>query len=206
MATTPDSTGTNPDRFDDLFWQSETEPITEDDAFLTRIVETADLPALLAAIAAATRYSSLLTDDLMPPLTPVDTAGHPHGGMSPAQQERARAVALAGLQRLRDEAITSVDLLPDADVTAILRYLTGGRENWYPTLKHELDLAADKLGDTLAKITPPTGPSTTSPTGAPFTRSSSGPVSRASPPRTASRKPGCPSRSSKTPRTSAARG
>lgn len=146
MATTPDSTGTNPDRFDDLFWQSETEPITEDDAFLTRIVETADLPALLAAIAAATRDSSLLTDDLMPPLTPVDTAGHPHGGMSPAQQERARAVALAGLQRLRDEAITSVDLLPDADVTAILRYLTGGRENWYPTLKHELDLAADKGG------------------------------------------------------------
>lgn len=144
MATEPDTTANA--RFDDLYWESRSEAITEDDAFLEQIVATAELPALLAALAAATRESSWLTEDLRPPLTPVDTAGHPHGGMSAEQQERARALALAGLRRLRDESITSVDLLPDAEVTAILGYLTGGRERWFNALKHELDLASDKGG------------------------------------------------------------
>lgn len=144
MAMTPDDTPQT--RFDDLYWQSPSEPIDEDDAFLEQIVATADLPALLAALAAATRDSSGLTEDLVPPLTPVDTVGHPHGGMTQAQQERARALALAGLRRLREQSITSVDLLPPAEVDAILRYLTGGREGWFGALKHELDLAPDKGG------------------------------------------------------------
>lgn len=131
---------------DDLFWQDEYQPVTETDDELARIVAGADLPALLAALAAATGDLSGLRADLRPPLTPVDTAGHPHGGMTPAQQEQARQLALAGLRRLRDERITSVDTLPSADVDAILDYLTDGRPQWWPSLRHELDLAADKGG------------------------------------------------------------
>ncbi len=139
--STPPSTA-----HDDLFWQDEYEPITEDDQELRSVVDQAELPALLAALAAATRDPSLLLDELRPPLTPVDTVGHPHGGMTEQQQSRAREIALDALRRLRDEQITSVDTLPDTTVDAILAYLTDGRPAWWPSLRHELDLAADKGG------------------------------------------------------------
>jgi 4-hydroxyacetophenone monooxygenase len=83
-------------RFDDLYWEPCAEPIVEDDAFLEEILAQAELPVLLAAIAAALGDTSALSCDLQPPLSPVDTQPHPHGGMSPDQQERAKAVALAG--------------------------------------------------------------------------------------------------------------
>ncbi|RAN79194.1 hypothetical protein B5P43_14780 [Bacillus sp. SRB_336] len=136
----------NTARFDDLYWEPKSEPIVEDDAFLEDMVSQAELPVLLAAIAAALGDTFSLSDDLQPPLSPVDTEPHPHGGMSPDQQARARTLALAGLRELRDNAITTVDLLPDGMVTDLLRFLTGGREHWYGSLKHELDLAADKGG------------------------------------------------------------
>ncbi|MFC5502523.1 flavin-containing monooxygenase [Lysinimonas soli] len=129
---------------DDLYWQDEYEPITEDDAFLREIVAASDLPSLLAALAAVTGDTSALTDDLQPPLTPVDTIGHPHGGMTAEQQEKARAIALAGLRRVRDERLTSVGTLSEAQLGAILGFLVAGHEEWIPSLTHELDLAPDK--------------------------------------------------------------
>ncbi|QXQ10057.1 NAD(P)/FAD-dependent oxidoreductase [Paeniglutamicibacter sp. Y32M11] len=131
---------------DDLFWQEDYEPITETDAELASFVEKADLPALLAALAAATVDDSTLTPNLRPPLTPVDTVGHPHGGMSASAQEQGRAVALAGLRRLRDEGINRVGILPDALVGSILDFLSDGHDEWTNMLKHELDLAGDKGG------------------------------------------------------------
>ena len=133
-------------RFDDLYWEPSSEPIVEDDAFLEDMVSQAELPVLLAAIAAALGDTSSLSEDLQPPLSLVDTQPHPHGGMSLEQQERARALALEGLHQLRDRGITSVDLLGDDAVMDLLGYLTGGRELWYASLKHELDLAPDKGG------------------------------------------------------------
>ena len=133
-------------RFDDLYWEPRADPIVEDDGFLARIIAQAELPVLLVAIAAALGDTSSLSTDLQPPLSPVDTQPHPHGGMSADQQERARAVALAGLRELRDNGITTVDLLPDEIITDLLSFLTAGREHWYGSLKHELDLAADKGG------------------------------------------------------------
>jgi 4-hydroxyacetophenone monooxygenase len=133
-------------RYDDLFGVDATEPITESDDFLRRVVEQADLPSLLAAIAAATGDVSALTEDMRPPLTPVDTVSHAHGGMTPAQQQKARELALDGLRRMRAERITAVDLLPDDAVSHILDYLSGGNTGWVPSLKHELNLAADKGG------------------------------------------------------------
>ena len=131
---------------DDLYWQDACEPVTESDEELQRIVAGADLPALLAALAAATGDVSALTEDLRPPLTPVDTVNHPHGGMTAEQQEKARAVALAGLRRLRAEQITSVGVLSEEHTDAILGYLSGGRKNWHGMLEHELDLSPRKNG------------------------------------------------------------
>ncbi|SDT24170.1 4-hydroxyacetophenone monooxygenase [Pseudarthrobacter equi] len=133
-------------RFDDLYWEASSERIVEDDGELEKIAARADLPVLLAALAAALGDTSFLSSDLQPPLTPVDTQPHAQGGMSPAQQGRAKALALEGLRQLRDKAINSVDLLEDGTVTELLAFLTGGREHWYASLKHELDLAPDKGG------------------------------------------------------------
>ena len=133
-------------RFDDLYWEPSSEPIVEDDVELGEIVAKAELPVLLAALAAALDDTSLLSSDLQPPLPLVDTQPYPHGGMSAEQQERARALALEGLRQLRDKGITTVEVLGDDAVTDLLGFLTGGREHWYPSLKHELDLAPDKGG------------------------------------------------------------
>lgn len=54
-------------RFDDLYWQSHSESIVEDDAFLQEVVDAAELPVLLAAIAAALGDTSSLSPDLQPP-------------------------------------------------------------------------------------------------------------------------------------------
>lgn len=131
---------------DDLFFTGEAAPITESDERLAELVAQAELPVLLAAIAAATDDVSALEPGLRPPLTPVDTTPHPHGGMTPEQQERARELALAGLIRLRDEGITSVGALDAERVDAILEFLTDGREEWVPSLKHELNVSAEGKG------------------------------------------------------------
>ncbi len=129
------------DGVDDLFGQVASSPISEDDAELERIARGAELPALLVALAAALDDPSILREDLRPPLTPMDTAPVPHGGMSPQQQERAIAVAVAGLKRLRDERITSVGILTDQRRREMLTYLTGGRDEWHDMLSHELALS-----------------------------------------------------------------
>lgn len=133
-------------RFDDIYWESQSEAIVEDDGFLERIVTDAELPVLLAALAAALGKTTFLHEALQPPLTPIDTEPHPHGGMTREQVTRAAAIALAGLKELRDEKITSVDLLSDAATREILHFLTGGRAQWDNMLMHELDLAPDKGG------------------------------------------------------------
>ena len=62
------------------------EPITEDDAFLRKIVDTSDLPALMVALAAVTGDFSILREDLRPPQPRRKSSASPHGGMTPEQQ------------------------------------------------------------------------------------------------------------------------
>lgn len=140
----PQDEGTG--HIDDLYWEPRSEAIVEDDAFLEEIVANAELPVLLAAIAAALRDTSFLEAQLAPPLTPMDTEPHPHGGMTAAQQEKASALALEGLKMLRDIKVDSVDLLPESTVREILDYLTDGRGEWVNMLTHELDIAENKGG------------------------------------------------------------
>ena len=140
---------------DDLFFEPAAEPITEDDAFLADLVARADLPTLLAALAAGLRDPELVPAEVSPPLTPVDTAAHPHGGMTPAQQTAARALALDGLRRMRDTGTRRVAPLDDALADRILGFLAGGRTAWIPFLRHDLDLvdkraAPDWRADALA--------------------------------------------------------
>ena len=146
MAPSPESSEEETLTFDDLYQVSQSEAIVEDDDFLRQMANGSELPVLLAALAAALGDPTLLRPELQPPLTPIDTQPHPHGGMSEGQQREAVEIATAALASLRDREITTVDVLPDELVQDVLRYLSGGREDWTPMLKHELDLAEDKGG------------------------------------------------------------
>jgi len=131
---------------DDLFWREDHELITESDEELAQLVEQADVPALLAAIAAATSNTAILTEELRPPLTPVDTKNHPHGGMDEAAVVKAKAAALAGLIQLRDQRITATPTLDSQSAEEILAYLSNGRTQWNNMLKHELGLLPENSG------------------------------------------------------------
>ncbi|MFJ5107551.1 MULTISPECIES: flavin-containing monooxygenase [unclassified Glutamicibacter] len=131
---------------DDLFWQECYEPITENDEQLAQLVDQADLPALLAALAAATGNTKILAEELRPPLTPVDTKNHPHGGMSAEAVEKAKAVALSGLIALRDQQITATPRLDAEAAEDILGFLSNGHSEWNNMLKHELGLTPENSG------------------------------------------------------------
>jgi 4-hydroxyacetophenone monooxygenase len=132
---------------DDLYWREEYEPISEDDAFLRRIVAGSDLPALLVALAAVTRDFSLLREDLRPPQPVSDIAGFPHGGMSPDQQAEARELAFEALKRVRDERLTTVETLSEAQAEDILTWITNqANPEYHPMLMHDMALVEGKGG------------------------------------------------------------
>ncbi|WP_138418109.1 flavin-containing monooxygenase [Sinomonas gamaensis] len=132
---------------DDLYTRDEYAPITEDDAFLERIVLNAELPALMVALAAVTGDFDLLRDDLRPPQPPVDTVGKPHGFMTEEQQAAARELALEALKRVRDEGLTRVRTLSDHEADRVADWLTNGADAAYrPLLKHDMALAPQSNG------------------------------------------------------------
>ncbi|MCJ8504000.1 NAD(P)/FAD-dependent oxidoreductase [Kocuria flava] len=134
----------------DLYWTDEYPPITEDDETLRRMVAGAEAPVLLAALAAALRDTSILPPELSPPLPPMGTALQPHGGLTPEQVEQARALALEGLRRLRDEGVRTLEPLTPEQADTLLNWFTGGRTErdpaWMGQLKHEFALAPDRNG------------------------------------------------------------
>lgn len=131
---------------DDLYWREDYETITESDDQLQQLVARVDLPSLLAALAAVTGDTTILAPELRPPLTPVDTIGKPHAGMSPEAQEVAREVALNALKRVRDEKLNTPRALSERETREILTYLSNGNDSdsWQGLLTHELDLAPSK--------------------------------------------------------------
>ena len=132
---------------DDLFTREEYTPISEDDAFLERAVQGAELPPLMVALAAATGDFGILREHLRPPQPPVDTVGRMHGAMTEAQQAEARELALAALQRVRDERITRVRLLSDAEADQVADWITNGATPAYrPLLKHDMALVPQSNG------------------------------------------------------------
>ncbi|MER5477557.1 NAD(P)/FAD-dependent oxidoreductase [Streptomyces sp. NPDC002734] len=134
-------------QIDDVYWRDEYTPITEDDAFLERVVAEADLPSLLTALAALTGDHALIPVELRPPLPPVDTTAPPHGGMSEAAQARARELALPALRRVRDEGLTRPRLLDAVEARALVDFVTGGAGAEDAALMmHELDLVPRRPG------------------------------------------------------------
>ncbi|MGO4806414.1 flavin-containing monooxygenase [Arthrobacter sp. 2MCAF15] len=132
---------------DDLYWRDRYEAITEDDEFLGRIVDTSDLPALMVALAAVTGDFSLLCENLRPPQPPAEIIGQPHGGMSPEQQARARGLAFEALKRVREEQLTSVGMLTEAQAEDILTWITNAANpEYHPMLMHDMALVAGNSG------------------------------------------------------------
>ncbi|MCG2621440.1 NAD(P)/FAD-dependent oxidoreductase [Arthrobacter sp. I2-34] len=132
---------------DDLYWRDDYEPVTEDDVFLRRIVDTTDLPALLVALAAVTGDFSLLREDLRPPQPPADIVGEPHGGMGPEARAAARELAFAALKRVRDEQLSSVGLLTEEQARDILTWLTNAADpEYHPMLMHDMALVPARSG------------------------------------------------------------
>lgn len=132
---------------DDLYWRDHYEAITEDDAFLQKIVDGADLPSLLVALATVTGDFSLLREDLRPPQPPADIVGSPHGGMDPEAQALARGLAFEALKQVRDEGLTSVETLDEARAGDILTWLTNAADpEYHPMLMHDMALVEGTSG------------------------------------------------------------
>ncbi len=113
-----------------------------DDATIRAAVEVADVPALLAALAAATGDTALLTAELEP---------HPAGmadatfGLSTEHIAAARALGVEALIRLRDTAPPQVHRPDLATLRTILTWVTGGAEvdAYLELLREELGIDGD---------------------------------------------------------------
>jgi 4-hydroxyacetophenone monooxygenase len=122
------------------------EAITEPDEELARILEHAELPPLLPALAYATGDLSLLRDHLRPdPML----AQLPQGGLSPDQQDEIRALALEKLIAFRDGGCVPAPVPADDDVLRIMEFAVSGERmaDYLPLLEEELGhLGRDRRG------------------------------------------------------------
>jgi 4-hydroxyacetophenone monooxygenase len=114
-----------------------------DDATIAAAVAVADVPALLAALAAACDDTGLLSAELQPhPAGMADTTF----GLSPEQIAAARALGAGALIRLRDADVPHVPT-PDLDtLRAILSWVTGGADvdPYLELLREELGIDGDR--------------------------------------------------------------
>lgn len=145
--TIPEAITTLTDAVDDVYWRDEYQAITEDDAFLQRIVKAADLPSLLVALAAVTGDFEILRPALRPPFPPADVVPAPQGGLTVEAQAEARELALSALKRVRDDRLNKPRRLDATQTRVLLDFLTNGASDTdTELLTHELDLAPKKLG------------------------------------------------------------
>ena len=115
----------------------EIETITESDEQLAAILEEAELPPLLPALAYSTGDMSLLVEHLRPdPML----GALPQAGLTPEQQAEIRERALAALIRFRDGGCVPAPVPGDADVLRILEFAVAGSEMgpYLPLLEEEL--------------------------------------------------------------------
>ena len=118
------------------------EPITESDDEIRSMLDEAEIPPLLPALAYVTGDLSLLRDDLRPdPLL----LGMPQGGLTEEQLAVARALALEALVRFRDGG--SLPAAPPSDETLlrIMEFAVGGAEmaDYLPLLEEELAILGE---------------------------------------------------------------
>ena len=113
------------------------EPITASDEELRAILEDADVPALLPALAYATGDLTLLRDDLRPDATLFLL---PNAGLGDEQCDAIRELALDALIRFRDRGSQPAPIPSDADVLRIMEFAVGGSgmDDYLPLLEEEL--------------------------------------------------------------------
>ena len=101
----------------------EVERITESDAEIRAVLESAEVPPLLPALAYLTGDLSLLREGLRPdPLL----LAMPQGGFTEAQLAEARALALETLIRFRDGGCVAGPPLSEAEILQIMEFAVGG--------------------------------------------------------------------------------
>ena len=119
-------------------------PITASDQEIEAAVADAELPALLAALAMVTGDSTLVSDEVRPPIPPMGASIKPQGGMPPEMQAKARTLATRALIEYRNRGCPPPSNLSHHDLDRIMRFLTKDAGNEYiPLLRHELGLPAD---------------------------------------------------------------
>ena len=108
---------------------------------IEQLLEAADLPSLLAALAHATGDPGLVPTDLW--LNP-DLALQPDGGWDEQQMEKARVLASSGLQRLMSSR-TGADGPADDLVPSLIDWLTGADldDGYRRMLAEELAVTGD---------------------------------------------------------------
>lgn len=115
-----------------------------DDDFLTSVLEQAELPALLCALAHATGDLTLLDGAVRPSGGPLGPVVPVQGGMSPDAQVEARRRALTALRTLRSGGSEPLDLDDETMLRALLTFVTGPVDDAYlPLMAHELGLPRD---------------------------------------------------------------
>src|SRR4051812_15483497 len=102
-----------------------------------QILQQAEIPPLLPALAYLTGDLSLLREDLRP--DPLMMA-MPQGGLTDEQQAAARQLALETLARFRDNGCQAAPLPSDDDLLKIMEFAVGGVEmaEYLPLLEEEL--------------------------------------------------------------------
>src|SRR2546423_9446324 len=113
------------------------EPIIESDDELRVVLEDAEVPALLPALAYATGDLSVLPDELRP-----DSSLFllPNAGLTDEQSAEIRALALDALVRFRDGGSRPAPVPSDNDVLRIMEFAVGGwgMDEYLPLLEEEL--------------------------------------------------------------------
>ena len=112
--------------------------ITESDDELRAILEQAELPPLLPALAYATGDMGLLREHLKP--DPLLFGAMPQGGLTEEQQAEIRELALQVLIGFRDGGCKVAPVPPEEDVQRIMEYAVGGADMgaYIPLLEEEL--------------------------------------------------------------------
>ena len=115
-------------------------PLTGSDEELREALQSADLPALLPALAYITGDLSLLRDDLrISPLMIIED----QGGLTAEQQSEIRELAVTALGRFRDNG--GVPVQADENLQQIVEFMAGGvpMDEYMPMMAEELALHGD---------------------------------------------------------------
>ena len=120
------------------------------DELIAAMLEMAELPALLPALAYLTGDLSLVEPRLRPSMSESEVVVPQQGGMSPQQQCRARSAALEAIKALGHQPrggghrVHDEGRLPASGMADLLRFITGPvGDEYLPILNFELAVPAD---------------------------------------------------------------